>query len=65
MRAVPDGLLACVLLGAMTCAMAQQQQTIVHADRVLDVERGTIITNAAIRIEGERYPEQLLKTTGL
>lgn len=52
MRAIQRGLLfAC--LASVTGVAIGQDRIVIHADRLLDVERGTIIRNAAVQIDGE------------
>jgi imidazolonepropionase-like amidohydrolase len=53
MRTIQSSLLFGCLASAMAVANAQNQ-IVVHADRLLDVERGTMVRDAAVLIEGER-----------
>jgi imidazolonepropionase-like amidohydrolase len=53
MRAIRSGFLVSSLLCVFAVANAQEQ-VVVHADRLLDVERGTIVRDAAVLVSGER-----------
>ena len=53
MRAIQRRLLLACLVSVATVASAQER-LVIHADRMLDVERGTIIRDAAVSIDGER-----------
>jgi imidazolonepropionase-like amidohydrolase len=53
MRAMQRLLLLGWLSGAIT-AVDAQERIVIHADRLLDVEHGTLVRNAAVAIQGER-----------
>jgi imidazolonepropionase-like amidohydrolase len=53
MRAIQCALLVTCFVGLVAVASAQDR-IVIHADRLLDGERGTILRDAAVLIDGER-----------
>ncbi len=62
-RTLCSRLLLCLFLSAFAAAQSQPQPIVLHAARLLDVEKGAVVSPGEVLVEGERISEAGQKVT--